>query len=76
MPEMDVTRMIPGRSYRIAFRRRGEAFILNGRYIGRELSRRGDTIIFADTPPLADGIPVDKVINVCELPSVGTPAIA
>lgn len=64
---MDVTRMVPGKTYRVAFRRHGEAFVVNGKYIGREFSPRGEAIVFTESLPLADGIPVENVINVCEL---------
>lgn len=66
---MDVTRMVPGRTYRVAFRRHGEAFILDGRYVGRECSPRGEAIVFAESLPLTDGIPVESVIDVYEFPA-------
>jgi hypothetical protein len=72
MVEMDVTRMVPGRRYWVAFRRRGEGFILDGKYAGRELSPLGEAIVFTESLPLGDGIPIKSVINVYELPSMGT----
>jgi hypothetical protein len=69
MAEMDVSRMVPGRTYRVAFRRHGEAFILDGRYVGREFTPRGETIVFAESLPLADGILIEDVIDVYELPT-------
>jgi hypothetical protein len=68
MMDMDVTRMVPGRIYRVAFRRRGEAFVLNDRYIGREISSHGDSVVFAESLPSSEGIPVESVIDVSEMP--------
>lgn len=58
-----VSRMVPGRIYRVSYARGGRSTTVKGSYIGREVTAHGDDLVLA---PMATRIhiPLSSVIRV------------
>lgn len=61
--EISVSRMVPGGFYRVSYTRGGRSTTVEGRYIGREVTARGDDLVLA-TMATRIHIPLSSVIRV------------
>lgn len=50
MVVIEVGRMIPGTVYRVAYQKGDKHLLHEGKYLGREVSSRGDYMIFEHLP--------------------------